>query len=135
MTTWRKKQKAVDIVGNDEDPDVVWQVIFDAKYALVVLSFLEHKVDDLVFLRYKCVMESDGDFETSPTSNHSDPKLKKVSKSQDSNTNDDAQKDSRADSLWQRSRWQMVFPCLVNRVQLVILMVISWVCHFAQIRR
>ena len=62
---------------------------------LVVLSFLEHKVDDLVFLRYKCVMESNGDFETSPTSNHSDPKLKIVSKSQDSNANDGALKDSR----------------------------------------
>ena len=91
----KEAEDADDVVGNDEDPDVVWQVIFDAKYALVVLSFLEHKVDDLVFLRYKCVMESDGDFETSPTSNHSDPKLKIVSKSQDSNANDGALKDSR----------------------------------------
>ena len=50
----KEAEEADDVVGNDEDPDVVWQVIFDAKYALVVLSFLEHKVDDLVFLRYKC---------------------------------------------------------------------------------
>merc|ERR1712139_760756 len=44
------------LLDEDEDPELIWKVTFDASYALVVLSFLEHKCDDLVFLRYKKVM-------------------------------------------------------------------------------
>ena len=39
------------LLDEDEDPELIWKVTFDASYALVVLSFLEHKCDDLVFLR------------------------------------------------------------------------------------
>ena len=78
-------------------------------------------------------MESDGDFETSPTSNHSDPKLKIVSKSQDSNANDGALKDSRRRFNVAKKQMADGFSCLVKRT--CTLMVISWVCHFAQIRR
>jgi serine/threonine protein kinase len=79
-----------ELLGDDEDPELIWEVTFDARYALVVLSFLEHKCDDVVFLRYKNVVK-DGSEDVSNNNNKKKKKKKKRKKANDTDiSNQDA---------------------------------------------